>query len=515
MEKPVNGNTDPVSGFPWKQDLLASFVVFLVALPLCLGIAIASGAPPMAGILSGIIGGLVVGALGGNPMQVSGPANGLIVVVGLIITEYGFGVLGAVVMLAGALQLLAGLFGLGQWFRAVPPATVLGLMTGFAVIIFASQFHVMLDDVPQPTPLANLLSIPEAIWDAIFLSGSHRAAGIGILTISVLLLWKHVAPHALRGVPASLVAVGAGVIGAQFIAVDRVEVDLSNAGHLIEMGALFQLGNWRLLELALTIAFLASTESLLSAAAVDQMHKGPRTQYDRELAAQGVGNMLCGLVGALPLTGVVIRSTANLAAGAKTRLSSVLHGFWLLAIVLCAPSVLTLIPRASLAAILVVAVFRLVSPTAIRRLWQKDKFDVVIYGFTASGIVLIGVLPGVLLGVGLCVAKLLYNFSHLEVRLEQDVAERRATLHLKGAATFLRLPALATALERVAEGTELHVHVDELTFIDHACLDLLMNWEQQQTNGGVLIINWEQLATRVHADRGRENPDAQQDSLAA
>jgi len=247
----------------------------------------------------------------------------------------------------------------------------------------------------------------------------------------------------------------------------------------------------------LVMAFLASTETLLSATAVDRLHQGPRTNYDRELIAQGVGNIACGVLGAIPLTGVIIRSAANVSAGARTRLSSILHGFWLLVFVAFLPGLLKLIPTASLAAVLVVAVFKLVNVKALRELWDQDRREIAIYAVTAATTVFWGVLPGVLLGLGLAIAKLLYTLGHLAIRDERDTSGRRIDLYLQGTATFLSLPKLAAFLDTVPQSLDLHVHFDELTYIDHACLDLLMNWEKQHAaTGGSLIIDWQSLTAR-------------------
>ena len=486
----------------WKADFLASLVVFLVALPLCMGIAIASGAPPIAGILSGVIGGVVVALLGGSPMLVSGPANGLIVLVLLITQQHGLAVLGVIVLAAGVLQVLAGSLGLGQLFRAIPPSIIHGLMTGFAVIIFASQFHVMLDDPVKDSPLANVAQIPQAIWDAfVHRDGSHWAAAIGVLTIVILLLWKPLAPKRLAFVPASLVAVAAATAVVAFgdLSVARVNLpsNLLDAVQLVDLSLLPRLLEWPILELALVMAFLASTETLLSATAVDRLHQGPRTNYDRELTAQGIGNMLCGILGAIPLTGVVIRSAANVAAGARTRWSSVLHGLWLLVFVAALPGLLKLIPTASLAAVLLLAVFKLVDVKALREIWRHDKREIGIYAVTAATIFFWGVLPGVLLGIGLALAKLLYSVGHLSIRVEEDPDHGRTNLYLEGTAVFLNLPKLASVLETVPAGTELHVHIENLNLIDHACLDLLANWEHQhRSTGGELVLDWESLPVK-------------------
>ena len=479
----------------WKGDLLASLVVFLVALPLCLGIAIASGAPPIAGILSGVIGGLVVATLGGCSMQVSGPANGLIVLVLLVSQQYGLAVLGVIVLAAGALQLIAGMCRLGQLFRAIPPAIIHGLMTGFAVIIFASQFHVLLDAPSRGGAIENLALIPEAVANVFASGGAYQAAIVGVMTIAILLLWKPLAPERLAVLPASLVAVvGATVfVVLSGFAVARVELpdSLLGAIQLLDVNGLNRLLEWPIIEIALVMAFLASTETLLSATAVDQLHQGPRTNYNRELAAQGVGNMICGVVGAIPLTGVIIRSAANVSAGAKTRLSSVLHGLWLLAFVVLLPGLLGLVPTASLAAVLVVAVFKLVNFPALKEIWNQDRREIAIYAATTVTIVVWGVLPGVVLGIGLSLLKLLQAASHLNIDVDSCPDSRRVDLRLNGTVTFLNIPKLAAVLDTVPERSELHINIENVHLIDHACLELLMNWEKLLARaGGTLFINW-------------------------
>lgn len=488
----------------WRADLLASFVVFLVALPLCMGIALASGAPPAAGILSGIIGGLIVASLGGSPMQVSGPANSLIAVVWLVSQDYGLDVLGAVVLVAGLLQIAAGLLRLGQWFRAVSPAVIHGLMIGFAVIIFASQFHVLGDDKPAGSAVGNLSAIGPALarWFTAGSEATHlHAAALGGLTIAILLAWPYCRPHKLRSIPASLVAITVATLIALCFGLDftRVQVpqQLSELFRPLKPSALAQLADWSLVEIILTIAFLASTESLLSASAVDQLHQGPRTRYDRELTAQGIGNVTCGLLGALPLTGVVIRSAANVRAGGRTRLSSVLHGAWLLIFVTLLSFIIHLIPTASLAAVLITAVFTLVNVSVLKSWWKTDRLNLVICALTAAAIVFSGVLIGVAVGIGLSLAKLLYKFSRLSVRVERS--GDRTFMYLAGAATFIRLPRLAEALEAVPPTAELHVNVDQLNYVDDACLQLLMNWQKQhEALGGSLVIDWETLTAKVH-----------------
>jgi MFS superfamily sulfate permease-like transporter len=493
----------------WVHDFLASIVVFLVALPLCLGIAYACGAPPATGLITGIIGGIVVGSLAGCPLQVSGPAAGLIVIVAEIIREHGLAGMGLIVFMAGAIQLAAGLMKLGQVFRAVAPAVIRGMLAGIGVLIFASQFHVMVDDQPKSSGLQNLITIPVAISKSIVpLGGSnhHVAAAVGVLTIISLLLWQSLAPKKFRVIPAPLIAVEVATLTAWILGLQINYVDvpdrLTDAITLPTLAVARSAFTSSFILSAFVIAVVASAETLLCAAAVDRMQTGQRTRYDRELAAQGVGNMLCGALGALPMTGVIVRSSANVQAGGRTRLSAILHGLWLLAFVLALPWVLRQVPTACLAAILVYTGFKLMDFKAVKELAKYGRGEVAIYIVTLVTIVVFDLLTGVLAGIGLSLARLVYTFSHLQIRFIDDPSRNRATLDLEGAATFIRLPRLAAALEAVPPARELHVQLDHLTYIDHACLDLLMNWRKQhRATGGRLMINWESLTARFRGDQ--------------
>src|SRR3990170_1457863 len=307
----------------YGRDLLASVVVFLVALPLCMGISIASGMPPTAGIITGIIGGIVVGALAGSPLQVSGPAAGLSVLVLQLVQEQGLEMIGIMVLIAGLLQLAAGVFKLGQWFRAVSPAVIHGMLAGIGILILASQFHVMLDHKPLGTGIEKLLGIPGALISALSAGDFHLTAGeVGLLTIATIALWGSVTPKSWRVVPAPLVGVLVGMLAAALFRLSEIHYievpdNIWSVAVLPTTERLMRIVELPILIGAISIAFIASAETLLCANAVDQMHDGPRTKYDRELSAQGVGNALCGMLGALPLTGVIVRSSANVEAGAQ------------------------------------------------------------------------------------------------------------------------------------------------------------------------------------------------------
>jgi MFS superfamily sulfate permease-like transporter len=627
-----------------KQDFLASIVVFFVALPLCMGVALASGASVSAGLITGMVGGIVAGSLAGCQLQVSGPAAGLTVIVYEVIQRFGVEMLGVIVLMAGALQLAAGAFRLGPWFRAVSPSVIHGMLAGIGVLIFASQFHVMVDDKPRGSGLDNLATIPEALYkglgvphipseperqfraaalraagnlhedqtnlrthisdlipyhhvaddapalkdvvdpqlteyaddqqaisrrldelnqrllsleseshgavdldharaalakalqrsgeaeaalrsskavdavrtqdatvaalaDALSCLKSHRlAAGIGLLTIIIIVLWQKLAPVKLRLVPAPLLGiVVATALAASFmLPVLYVEIpgSLLDAINTPTMDLLRTAPWTELLSAALLIAMVASAETLLCATAVDQLSPhSPRTNYDRELTAQGVGNLICGFLGALPMTGVIVRSSANIQAGARTRLSAVLHGIWLLVFVVLLSDMLQLIPTSSLAAVLVYTGYKLVNFKHIQKLREAGWGEVLIYAATVGTIVVEDLLTGVLVGIALAAGKLLYTFSHLVIRVEHD--GRRYVMHLAGSATFIRLPKLAAALEEIPSNSELHVELDRLTYIDHACLELFTSWAQQHEGaGGRLIIDWDSL----HASF-REGPE--------
>lgn len=487
-------------------DFLASIVVLLVAIPLCMGIAIASGAPPATGLITGIVGGIIVGSISGSPLLVSGPAAGLAVIVYQFLEKYDMAAFGTVVLVAGLIQVAAGAMGLGRWFRAISPAVIHGMLAGIGVLIFAAQFHVMIDDSPRGSGLVNLLTIPAAIYKGFFSGDSiHRqAAWIGALSIAVIFAWNRFRPRPLKFLPAPLVAVVFATTAAYFggLSIQRVDVP-SNLFDVMIFPTVDRfvqtLVTPGLLMSAVALAFIASAETLLSASAVDKMHSGPRTRYNRELFAQGVGNSICGFLGALPMTGVIVRSGANVQAGAKTRLSTILHGIWLLAFVVAFPTLLAMIPTAGLAAILVYTGYRLVDVAHIRRLAEYGKTEVLIYVATVAAIVSIDLIAGILIGLGLSLAKLLYTISHLKLDLTHDEANRRATLVMEGSATFLVLPKLAAALEKVPQGTELHLEIEKLDYIDHACLDLLGAWEaSQKSSGGGLVVEWSHLNGRYH-----------------
>lgn len=495
-----------------RSDFLASIVVFLVALPLCMGVAIASGLPPAAGLITGIIGGLVVGFLQGSPLQVSGPAAGLSVIVWELVQKHGVVTLGVVVLLAGLIQIVAGVLKGGRWFRAVPPSVIHGMLGGIGVLIFSSQFHVMIDDKPRGTGLENLISIPEAIAKAVVPNSNHghgEAAFIGALTIVVVLLWQRFAPRRLKAVPSALVGVLVAAVLTKVLdlPIGHVQVPDSLVGAArLPDSSIFKLflqpSIWAA---AAGVAVVASAETLLCSTAVDRMHQGPRTNYNRELIAQGVGNALCGALGALPMTGVIVRSTANVEAGAKTRRAAILHGAWILLLVVVFPGVLRLIPVSSLAAILVYTGYKLLNPARIKELRRYGRAELATFALTLVAIVVTDLLKGVLLGLAVAVIRLLLRLSKLEVEVENEPGGQRTIVHLRGAATFLRMSDLSDILEAIPADREVHVRFDHLDTLDHSVLEMLHSWAgQHRARGGAVVIDWPALDERYRASQAEQ-----------
>jgi len=475
------------------QDGPASIVVFLVALPLCMGIAIASGVAPEKGLLTGIIGGLIVGALSGSPLQISGPAAGLAVIVFELITESGIGALGPILLLAGVIQFVAGVMRLGQWFRAISPAVVHGMLAGIGVLIVAGQLHVMLDAKPHPHGYENLLAVPAAYWGLWPLdgSGAERPLLIGLVTIAAMIGWEKLRPASLRLVPGALLGVGAGTILALAlhmpVAHVQVPASMISSISLPTLDSLAALLSWKSIVTAGAVAFIASAETLLSAGAVDGMHDGPRTAYNRELSAQGVGNILCGLLGGLPMTGVIVRSSANVQAGAKTRASAILHGAWLLVAVALLGGLLRAIPMAALAGVLVVTGFRLVGFGHLKHLLHRHgPLPAGIWAVTLVTVVATDLLTGVVVGIGLSLLELLpfLRRTKLLVRTRPIGGAGAWEVNLSGSATMLQFPRLAQALEAIPAATAVTIRMRSLWFVDHTCAEFMSSWIARRRAAG-------------------------------
>lgn len=495
----------------WREDLPASFVVFLVALPLCLGIAIACGVPPALGLLSGIIGGIVVGFFAGAPLQVSGPAAGLTVLVFDLVQKHGLEGLGVAVLLAGLVQVVAGVLKLGRWFRAVSPSVIHGMLAGIGVLIFASQMHVLVDDTPAGSGLVNLFTIPAAIMKGVLPADGtthHVAAFVGVASLVALIAWERLRPENLKLIPAPLVAVvvGTALTLAMDLPVNRVAVP-ERLTDAMQWPNIALLGNSSLVMAGLAIAFIASAETLLCAVAVDKLHNGPRADFNRELLAQGIGNTFAGLIGALPMTGVIVRSSANVQAGGKTRLSAIVHGVFLLVFVVALPGLLNEIPRTTLAAILVYIGLKLAHPRQVVALARHGKGEVFIFLATVAGIVGVNLLAGVVLGFALSLLGMAFELvrrSKVQTpRLHLDIqhAGGQTTMDMRGVASFLALPSLADALQAIPAESPVTLAHDALDYLDPACLELVEDWHAQRVERGGGLVGGDLALERLAAAR--------------
>ncbi|NBE83913.1 SulP family inorganic anion transporter [Micromonospora rubida] len=471
-----------------RADLPASLVVFLVALPLCVGIAVASGVPAELGLVTGVVGGLVVGFMPGSSMQVSGPAAGLTVLVAEAVDRYGLAGLGTIVLVAGLLQVCLGLLRLGRWFRAISVAVVQGMLAGIGLLLIAGQLHVLAGGTAPPSGLGKFTALPGLAGDLVTSATARLSLAVGVATLVVMALWDAL-PGRLRAVPGALVAVAAatGVTAALSLPVHTIQVEGLLAAVRPSPGDWGTLADLGVLATVATFTLVASAESLFSAAAVDRLHQGPRTDFDRELVAQGAGNTVCGLLGALPMTAVIVRSSANVRAGARTKASRVLHGVWLLLFAVAAPGLLGLIPLPALAAVLVHAGVKLLPLRAVPELWRGHRGEVVVLAVTAVSIVTTDMFVGVLVGLGLAIVKTAWETSHVRVTV-RDGPAGPIDVVISGNATFLRLPTILTTLNGLPPDRTVRLDLRGLRHVDLACRSALDAWiETHNGNAGVSV----------------------------
>ncbi|MET9962097.1 SulP family inorganic anion transporter [Streptomyces sp. NPDC006326] len=459
----------------FREDLGASVVVALVALPLCVGVAVASGVPAELGIVTGVVGGLVTGWLPGSSLQVSGPAAGLTVLVYEAVQAYGLPALGVLVLAAGVLQLGMGVLRFGRWFRAISVAVVHGMLAGIGLVLIAGQLYAV-GGVPAPGgTLEKIGGLP-----ALGRGADWAAVALGALTIAVLVAWRRM-PARLRLVPGALVGVAATTAAAVFLELPVETVRVTGVLESVappgwgDFGVLASVGGCGTV---LALALIASAETLFSAAAVDRMHDGARTDYDRELIAQGVGNTVCGILGALPMTAVIVRSATNVEAGARTRAARILHGGWLLLFAVALPQLLQVVPLAALAGVLLHAGWKLLPARVVLALWRTHRGEAVVLVATAAAIVATNLFEGVLIGLGLAVVKAAWETSH--VHIEEVWEGGELCVQVLGNASFLRLPRLLDALEALPPEQPVRLDLSRLRHLDHACLTALHGWEKDR-----------------------------------
>ncbi len=470
----------------WCSDVRAAIVVFLVALPLCLGIALASGAPLMAGLVTGIIGGLVVAFASGSHLMVSGPAAGLTaIVLSAIATLGGFPAFLTAVFLAGLMQIALGLLRAGVIGYYFPNSVIRGMLAGIGVIIILKQLPYVFG--------ADIATAGNGIAAA-FGNLHTGTTVISAISLAILLLWEQPFMKPLAIVPGALIAViacaGLNLVFGPDMAMQGGQlVSLPIIGSLAELDAALESPLWSALTTeavwvtAATIAVVASMETLLSLEATDRMDPLKReAPANRELVAQGIGNTLCGLVGGLPMTGVIVRSSANVYAGAKTRVSAIVHGGLLLIAVLSIPTLLNLIPLAVLAIVLIHTGFKLAHPKQLKHFFGQGFRQWIPFIVTIVAIVVEDLLIGI--GIGLIVSLLFILHEHLSAPcFEEEAPESNTTLlRLNKHLTFLHKASLTAALQRFKPGSKIVIDGTKNRYMDHDVLDVLRDFKASATN---------------------------------
>ncbi|MFE9020567.1 SulP family inorganic anion transporter [Streptomyces sp. NPDC007808] len=479
-------------------DVSASIAVFLIALPLSLGIALATGAPLQAGLVAAAVGGLVAGWLGGAPLQVSGPAAGLTVVTADLIQQYGWRTTCAITVLAGLAQLGLGSLRVARGALAVSPAIVHGMLAGIGVTIAVAQLHIVVGGTPHSSVLDNLRVLPAQLAEL-----QPAAVSVSSLTLALLLLWPRIpgpAGRVLRKIPPALVAVAGASSAASLAGLTLPKVDLPSwrSHALAGMPEGPVLG---VIAAVLTTTLVCSVQSLLGAVAVDKMvaarpglpARVGRCDLDRELLGQGAANIVSGTLGGLPVAGVAVRSSANVQSGAVSRNSTMLHGVLVVIATLLMVPILELIPLASLAALVMAVGIQMVSLNHIRTVTRHR--EVLVYAVTTLGVVCFGVLEGVALGVAMAVAVALHRLTR--TRITHDEKEGVHHVHVRGQLTFLAVPRLSRALHLVPQGARTVVELDG-SFMDHAAYESLQDWQKTHTaHGGSVELVGRRSGVRI------------------
>lgn len=484
------------------SDFIPGFVVFLVAVPLCLGIALASGAPPIAGIISGILGGIVIGSLSGSHVSVSGPAAGLTVVCATAIKDIGSfeGFLTAV-FLAGIIQASFGFLRLGAIAEYCPNSVIKGMLAGIGAVIILKQIpHALGRDTDFQGDFSFQEISGENTMSAVFTAFSSfnlTAAAIGLFSLFVLFLWDH--PRIkkykfFKMVPGSLAVVILGIIlsyviplilpDVSFILLPEHKVDLPILNSVSDISAAMLFPDFNVvfnpvvLKTALIIALIASVESLLSIEASDKLDPYHRiTSTNRELVAQGIGNSIAGICGGLPMTAVIVRSSTNVYSGAKTKLSAIYHGIMLLIAVLLFPRLMNLIPLASLAAVLIVVGIKLISPKTLKEVFRSGMDQFLPFLVTLMGIVFTDILTGV--GIGLCFGLFFVLKTNHHDAISLVSKEKDFLMRLNKDVSFVNKAEVKRALRSIPDGAKLLIDGTKSMFIDRDIYDLISEFQEQ------------------------------------
>jgi len=481
-----------------KHDLPAGLSVFFVALPLCLGIALASGAPLYAGILTGIIGGLVVSLISGSQLAVSGPAAGLTTLVAASIIALGdYKLFLLTVVVAGLFQLILGLLKLGVIANYFPSSVIKGMLAAIGIILITKQIPIALGyDQPDfwaggVLKLFSGKDVPASLDHF----RHHITAGALLITLLSILIFRLLQlpfAHKLKVIPAPLVVVILGILidmvfsgatsGFSLKQTQLVQIPANIFEEMVfpDLSQIFS--NGRIWKDGLTIGLLATLETLLCIEAIDKLDRRNRiTPINRELVAQGIGNMTCGLLGAIPMTAVVVRGAANVDAGARTKLSAFTHGLFLLLAVLLVPFLLNKIPYASLAAILIITGYNLTKPKLYKSMWRLGWKQFLPFLLTIIAILATDLLIGVTIGLLLSIYFIISGNFKTEYKISSRTLNgiETQTIKLNSDVTFLNKVSLKKALDEVAEYSVLTIDGSDCNFIDYDILEIISEYENK------------------------------------
>ncbi len=485
----------------FKTDLSASLVVFLVAVPLCLGIALASGAPLFAGIISGIVGGIIVGLISGSSVGVSGPAAGLAVIVLAGIQELEtFPVFLAAVVISGIIQIVLGLARAGIIGYYFPSSVIKGMLSAIGIIIFLKQIpHAVGYDADPEGDLEFFQPDGENTFSELFKMMDYIQPGalnIFVISMTILILWERPFMKRIKLfqiVQGPLVVVTVGIlmnllfIGSSYYIDETHMVSLPVAGTFTEFINQFTLFDPSamlrkdVLILGATIAVVGSLETLLCVEATDKLDPLKRiTPTNRELIAQGTGNILSGMIGGLPITQVIVRSSANIQSGGRTKISAIFHGILLVVTAVLIPNVLNMIPLASLAAILIVVGYKLAKPSLFKTMYAAGKSEFVPFMVTILGIIFTDLLIGILMGLTVGIFQILYNNfrkPYVVEKIEED-GKTKLKLELSENLTFLNKAGIIETISHIPDDTDITIDASRSHFIHPDIIEILEDFKQ-------------------------------------
>ncbi len=493
-----------------KSDLSASVVVFFVAVPLCLGIALASGAPLFAGLIAGVVGGIVVGAASGSPLGVSGPAAGLAVIVLNAIATLGgsFETFLVAVIIAGILQVAMGFAGLGSIAYYFPSSVIKGMLTGIGLLIIIKQLPHALGTatVPDAVEVDRVVTGGTHMFDSLLHSLTPGAVFVAAVSLALLLAWDSlVTPRvrALRIVPGPLVAVAVGMVLSVLMKNgtlpwslgDHQMVSIPVAGSVAEFFGQFSrpdfsaFGRTDVYLVAVVMALVASIETLLCVEATDRLDPQKRiTPTNRELKAQGLGNIVSGLIGGLPLTQVIVRSSANITFGARTKLSAILHGVCILIAIATIPRLMNLIPLATLAAVLFVVGYKLAKPALFRQMYGHGWEQFVPFVVTVVGILATDLLKGIALGFAVAVVVVLHHNLRNPFTLVQHQPDSPAyRIQLAEEVSFLNKGRILQQLSAIPNGSRVEVDASRAKVIDFDVREIFRDFASNAPARGISV----------------------------